>query len=455
MTGTPLLTIDLRTEPDVVQARHRVRHVAHLLGVSDVEKTALATAVSELARNVLLYAGRGQIAVSLRLQSPAALVVRVKDEGPGIPHLDDVLSGQYISPTGMGLGLIGVRRLSDEFDIDTAPGRGTTVTLAVRLPTNVKPSIPAITEALSQQPSVAPLQEAAQQNRELLTALEHVRVRQSEVERLNGELAETNRGVVALYAELDEKADSLRRASEYKSRFLSDMTHELRTPLNAMISLSRLLLNRTDGDLTPEQERQVALIHKSATGLGEMVNDLLDLAKIEAGRLDLSLSDFDAAEVLAGLRGIFRPLLVDSRVQLVIEDPATSLILHSDERKLTQILRNVISNALKFTEEGQVSVTVNLPDADHVEFLVADTGIGIEPKHQSLIFEDYTQIDSTVQRHVRGTGLGLPLTRKLARLLGGEVNVHSKLGEGSTFVVRLPRRSATPDVSPSQESVHA
>jgi signal transduction histidine kinase len=453
MTVTPLLTIDLRTEPDVVQARHRVRQVAHLLGVSDVEKTALATAVSEVARNVLRHAGRGQVDLSLRQQSPAALVVRVRDEGPGIPHLDDVLSGRSVSPTGSGLGLIGAKRLSDEFDVDTAPGRGTVVTLAVRLPAAAAPSIPALTDALSRQPGVTPLEEAAQQNRELLAALEHVRVRQAEVERLNGELAETNRGVVALYAELDEKADSLRRASEYKSRFLSDMTHELRTPLNAMISLSRLLLSRSDGDLTPEQERQVALIHKSATSLGEMVNDLLDLAKIEAGRLDLSLADFDPAEVLSGLRGIFRPLLLDGRVQLLIEDPAGPLVLHSDERKLTQILRNVISNALKFTEQGRVTVTVATPDPDHVEFVVADTGIGIEPRHQSLIFEDYTQIDSTVQRHVRGTGLGLPLTRKLARLLGGEVTVHSKLGEGSTFVVRLPRRSVAPEAP--QEPVHA
>ena len=129
-----------------------------------------------------------------------------------------------------------------------------------------------------------------QQNRELLQALDDLRARQAEVERLNAELAETNRGVLALYAELDDKAESLRRASEHKSRFLSDMSHELRTPLNAMISLSRLLLDRADGDLTPEQEKQVALIHQSATSLGEMVNDLLDLAKIEAGKTDLSTS---------------------------------------------------------------------------------------------------------------------------------------------------------------------
>ena len=138
-----------------------------------------------------------------------------------------------------------------------------------------------------------------EQNKELLQALDDVRARQAEVEELNRELAETNRGVVALYAELDEKAESLRLASAHKTRFLNDMTHELRTPLNAMISLSRLLLDRTDGELTGEQERQVSLIHRSATSLGEMVNDLLDLAKIEAGKTDVHVAEFDVANVLA------------------------------------------------------------------------------------------------------------------------------------------------------------
>jgi signal transduction histidine kinase len=244
--------------------------------------------------------------------------------------------------------------------------------------------------------------------------------------------------VVALYAELDDKAESLRRASESKSRFLSDMTHELRTPLNAMISISRLLLDRVDGELTPEQERQVSLIHKSANSLGEMVNDLLDLAKIEAGKTDLHLSEFTVVELLSALRGMFRPLARNARVPLHVDDPVGLTVMFSDERKLSQVLRNLVSNAVKFTERGEVRLTAEPgPDGTAV-FSVADTGIGIAPEHLDTIFQDFTQIDSGVQRRVRGTGLGLPLTRKLARLLGGDVTVRSEVNVGSTFVVTVP-----------------
>ena len=438
MTTHPLLNVDLRYEQDVVLTRQRARQVAALLDLSPHDQTAVATAVSELTRNAFQYAGGGRVTFAVRTDDQrSTLDVRVRDTGPGIADLPAILAGRYRSRTGMGLGLVGARRLADEFDVETSPA-GTTVTIGKWLPAGVPPPPPSrVAAELASLGPRNPLQAVQEQNKELFAALDEVRARQAQVEQLNAELAATNRGVVALYAELDETAESLRRASASKSRFLNDMTHELRTPLNAIVSLSRLLLDRVDGELTAEQDKQVSLIHRSATSLGEMVNDLLDLAKIEAGKTDLHVAAFDVADTLAGLRGMFRPLVGDGRVPLVVDEPVGLTTMVGDERKVSQVLRNLVSNAIKFTERGEVRVRA-AGDGDRATFTVADTGVGIAAEHLGAIFDDFTQIDGDVQRRVRGTGLGLPLTRKLARLMGGDVAVKSEPGRGSTFTVALP-----------------
>ena len=281
---------------------------------------------------------------------------------------------------------------------------------------------------------------SAPDTRDELHELEaRLRSREAEVDRLTQELAETNRGVVALYAELDERAQELGRMSETKTRFLSDMSHELRAPLASMINLARLLLARSDGPLTPEQEYQVTLIQRSAESLSEMVNDLLDIAKIEARKVDLHLERIDVAEIFAGLRGMFRPLATNEDVALVIDDPEERIVLVTDEKRVAQVLRNFTSNALKFTTTGEVRVSARTRDDDAVILEVADTGVGIAPEHHERIFEDFVQVDGPIQKRVRGTGLGLPLTRKLARLLGGDVTLESTLGAGSRFALVVPR----------------
>ena len=227
--------------------------------------------------------------------------------------------------------------------------------------------------------------------------------------------------------------------SETKTRFLSDMSHELRAPLASMINLTRLLLARSDGPLTAEQEYQITLIQRSAESLSEMVNDLLDIAKIEARKVDLRFEEVSVSEILAGLRGMFRPLATNERVTLLVEDPDEPIVMITDAQRVAQVLRNFVSNALKFTTEGEVRVSARLAEGDRVILEVADTGVGIAPADQARIFEDYAQIEGPIQRRVRGTGLGLPLTRKLARLLGGEVGLESRLGEGSRFWLTVPR----------------
>ena len=196
------------------------------------------------------------------------------------------------------------------------------------------------------------LGELQEQNRELVRALGELRERQEELMSLNRELEDTNRGVVALYAELDEKADHLRRADEMKSRFLSNMSHEFRTPLNSIRALSRLLLDRIDGDLSVEQEKQVGFISKASDDLTALVDDLLDLAKIEAGKIEVHPIEFSVGNLFSALRGMLRPLLVGDAVKLSFEEPQPTLTLYNDEGKVSQILRNFISNAIKFTEAG-------------------------------------------------------------------------------------------------------
>ena len=264
-----------------------------------------------------------------------------------------------------------------------------------------------------------------------------------EADALRAELDETNQGVLALYAELDEQAEQLREVSELKSRFLSYMSHEFRTPLGSILSMTRLLEDGMDGPLTEEQRRQVRFISASTSELREMVDDLLDLAKIEAGRITISPAWFDLMDLFSALRGMFRPLVEGNQVDLVFEDPPVMPLLYTDDKKLAQILRNFISNALKFTPNGQVVVSTRLEGENAVRFSVRDTGIGIPAELQSTLFEDFVQVDTPLQKRLRGTGLGLSLCKRFAELLGGHVGVESDVGKGSDFYVVLPLTLAT------------
>ncbi len=260
----------------------------------------------------------------------------------------------------------------------------------------------------------------------------------SESAALREELEETNQGVLALYAELDNQAEELRQASDLKSRFLSYMSHEFRTPLGSILSITSLLSDELDGPLSPEQHRQVAFVSTAARELSDMVDDLLDLAKIEAGRISISPAWFDMLDLFSALRGMFRPIVDASAVDLIFEEPVGLPRLYTDDKKLAQILRNFISNSLKFTARGEVRVSARLEGTDRIRFAVSDTGIGIAPELHDALFEDFSQIDSPLQKRLRGTGLGLSLCKRFAALLGGEVGVQSEPGVGSVFFVIIP-----------------
>jgi signal transduction histidine kinase/CheY-like chemotaxis protein len=440
----PILTVTIKYEHDVVAARRRARQIAGLLGFDAQDQSRIATAVSEIARNAFNYAEGGRVEFQVEGEATQqTLLIEVKDQGPGIAELESVLQGQYRSDTGMGLGIMGARRLMDECEISSSSESGTNVlmkkTLPKRAPVMTVERMRELADQLASERPQSPLEEIQQQNGELIRLLDELRRRQDDLERLNRELEDTNLGVIALYADLDEKASALRRADEMKSRFLSNMSHEFRTPLNSIMALTQLLLNRSDGDLTEEQEKQVSFIRKGSAALLEMVGDLLDLAKIEAGMVEVHPAEFTVENLFSALRGVFRPILANKAVNLIFEEVGEIPALNTDEVKITQILRNFISNALKFTERGEVRVRAALAvEGDSVTFYVADTGIGIAAADQPRIFEEFTQVENPLQRHAKGTGLGLPLCRSLARLLGGDVAVESEIGVGSTFSATIP-----------------
>ena len=449
--AVPIFSVRLRQERHVVQARQRAREIAALLGFEHQEQIRLATATSELARNAFRYATDGAVEFLVRDGRPQLFEILVTDSGPGIGNLSDILDGRYVSRTGLGKGIIGTRRLMDNFDISSST-EGTRVQVGKAM----LPTAPQIDRAKARQIAVElarsdtadPFDELERQNQELLRTLAELREKQDQLAELNQELEDTNRGVVALYAELDQNADDLRRVSGLKSSFMSNLSHEFRTPLNSIASLCQLLLNRADGDLSNDQEKQVSYIRKSAEELTELVNDLLDLAKVESGKIDVKARHFEVQDLFGALRGMLRPLLTGNSLELVFNADQDLPPLHTDEGKVSQILRNLISNALKFTRRGYVRLSAQSDGRGSIVFSVEDTGIGIAPEDQDRIFDEFVQIESEMQANVKGTGLGLPLSKRLAELLGGTIGVKSEVGIGSTFYVTIPIRLGHPGPEP-------
>ena len=450
--------VDINYEDDVVTARQRARQVARLLSFEEQDQTRISTALSEIAR--LFVHSQKSARIEFQLEGttvPQVLLVTISwTRGPGGK------GRTAAAGTGGALGsewdtaLIAARRLMDQCEVKSNSPEERVIRLAkmlsLKAPFFAGKALERVVKQLGKQEPQNPMEEVQQQNQELLRALAELHERQQELIRLNGELEDTNRGVVALYAELDEKAGHLRRADEMKSRFLSNMSHEFRTPVNAILALSHLLLEHTDGELNSEQTKQVNYIRKSGEDLLELVNDLLDLAKIEAGKVTVKTSQFEVANLFSALRGMLRPLLVSNAVNLVFDEPVGIPPMQTDEGKVSQILRNFISNAIKFTERGEVRVAAVLAaDGRTVDFSVADTGIGIAQEDQGRIFEEFSQLDHPIQRQVKGTGLGLPLCRKLAQLLGGSVEVSSRPGAGSTFIAAIPVSYAVNDIERAEQ----
>nr|WP_221379867.1 sensor histidine kinase [Actinoplanes polyasparticus] len=441
----PLMRLRLRVEQDLFVVRQLGREVAREVGLEQQDQTRLATALSEVGRVVMAGGSGAEVTFAVRQDGVStAIQVAVECPSPGDgPRWRDELAH--------------VGRLVDKLEVENGE-TGTVVWMARRLPASVPRLTPdrmdEIRAGLSRHVPSSPVDELHVQNQQLIAALDEVRSQRDELARLNAELEETNRGVmalyhqlseeleetnrgvVALYAELDDKSEQLASANEAKSRFLANVSHELRAPVTAVIGLSRLLADGASDPLTEEQERQVGLIRSSAGDLLTLVNDLLDLAKAEAGRIEPNWEQVDLRAMFGQLRGTLRPLATRPEVDFRIDEPAVASI-RSDEVLLARVLRNLLTNALKFTAEGEVCLTVRAVGAD-LEFKVIDTGTGIPAELLDRIFEEFYQVPGSKALSGKGTGLGLPYARRLAAILGGALRAESTVGEGSTFTLRLP-----------------
>jgi signal transduction histidine kinase/DNA-binding response OmpR family regulator/CHASE3 domain sensor protein len=240
-------------------------------------------------------------------------------------------------------------------------------------------------------------------------------------------------------AELEQRADDLQRASQYKSEFLANMSHELRTPLNSSLILAKLLSENPGGNLSAEQVKFANTIYSAGNDLLNLINDILDISKVEAGKLELAPEDVSMPRLVESLKRTFEPLAAQKQLKFAVDIAADMPpSIFTDSRRLEQILKNLLSNALKFTDAGTIKLALGLDSGNRVRFTVTDSGIGIAPEHQQTIFEAFRQADGTTSRRYGGTGLGLSISRDLATLLGGAIRVNSALGAGSTFELTLP-----------------
>ncbi len=252
-------------------------------------------------------------------------------------------------------------------------------------------------------------------------------------------LARQNEQLADAKRDIDHKAEALARANQYKSEFLANMSHELRTPLNSALILSKLLADNQQENLTPEQVKFARSIYSAGNDLLELINDILDLAKIEARKVEIRNQPIELDALVDGLAQTFRPLAEQKRIGFSIEvAPDLPSTVESDSQRLRQVLKNLLANAVKFTERGSVALTVSAR-GEQIEFAVRDTGIGIAPEQHDVIFEPFRQADGTTNRRFGGAGLGLSIARELAHLLGGRIELQSAPGRGSTFRLRVPK----------------
>ena len=301
-------------------------------------------------------------------------------------------------------------------------------------------------------------EELGEQSRVLAESQQHLEHQQAELEATNIQLAEQagvldrkNEALNEAQAALQQRADELQRASRYKSEFLANMSHELRTPLNSSLILAKLLSENKEGNLTPEQLKFVQTIYGAGNDLLNLINDILDLSKVEAGRLELQPQFVSVRRLVDSLQRTFEPLANQKKLAFEVHvEAGAPASMVSDNLRVEQILKNLLSNAIKFTETGSVSISVQPRPDDRLAFVVKDSGIGIPEGQQDIIFEAFRQADGTINRRYGGTGLGLSISRELARLLGGTISVESTAGQGSTFTLVLPAKwTDVPESAPA------
>ncbi|MDQ1610449.1 MAG: hypothetical protein QOG00_380 [Pyrinomonadaceae bacterium] len=441
---TRLGDIYVRREADIVKVRERVRRLAREMRFDTTTQIKITTAVSELTRNIYEYAGSGAITLAVACRrggtGAAGLQITARDEGPGIDEasLRAIMRGQYSSSSGLGVGLTGTRRLMDEFEIESGEGgKGTRVTIIKWLPpakaAGIKERVAALREDFNAEDNESAVEELSRQNRDFVRILGELEEKREELERLNGQLTASN-------AELNEANARLHELAEMREEFLAVTTHDLRSPLTVISGVISFFTSGRLGELSPEQKNMVSMMERNTQNLIELVNDLLDAAKLESGSLQLELADVDLPALVHEICEPFEQLAREKGLTLRQENaPADLLPVRADRPKLRRAVVNLLSNALKFTPTGgSVTVSAERVGGDAVRLSVTDTGVGIAADDLPSLFDKFEQARHRATRGEKGTGLGLYITRQLVELHGGTINVESEVGRGSTFSFTLP-----------------
>jgi signal transduction histidine kinase len=449
--NTLLFTTEIRTELDVVLVRQRARQIAGILELDAQEQTRISTAVSEVARNAFLYALGGRVQFSIEGAAPENFVIRISDRGPGIANLREILSGLYKSPTGLGKGLAGAKRLMDTFHVDTT-SRGTTIELGKSLPLNapkVGPQIVArIVDAFTRLAPASLMEESRQQNADLLRAFDELRSRQLELDRMYREVADANRQMTSANTQLEEKAMALEttaraerqaraeaeQAVASREEILAVVSHDLRNPLAVIVS-GAAVLQRMSLDKDSERVHKYAqTILRSASRMERLIADLLDLAQIRAGKLAVELKP-QCVEPMVH-EGMETLRATATRMNLTLDCAVTAgLHVRCDRERVLQVLSNLIGNAVKFTPHGGAIRVDAREGRQEAVFSVSDTGPGIPPEELPRIFDRFWQAKKNDRG---GIGLGLSIVQGLVEAHGGRLWAESKPGAGASFFFTLP-----------------